>query len=79
MCTQSGPVTDIWVAQIIAGTSPGKNNELQLTDALSMLAEKGTLHGFEISGTRYDIGNMELWIKSFLEFLKRDERFNKLL
>lgn len=63
----------------IRRTTPGKNNELQLTDALSLLAHETPVFGFEISGSRYDIGSIDLWIKSFLEFIKRDERYRKYL
>lgn len=58
---------------------PGQNNELQLTDALSHLALRGGALGFLINGARYDMGDMDLWIKSFVEFLRRDRRYAKYL
>lgn len=57
---------------------PGKNGEYQLTDALSSLCKDESLLGYEFKGQRYDIGNKELWIKSFFEFAKRNKRFEHL-
>lgn len=67
------------IFEYIDRLKPGRNNELQLTDALRELAQSGNLLGFEISGTRYDMGDMELWIKTFVEFIRRDKRYSKLL
>lgn len=58
---------------------PGKNGELQLTDALLLLAKQKDLLGFEILGKRHDIGDMELWLKSFIELLKKNKKYGKLL
>lgn len=38
-------------------TKPGKNDEIQLTDALAMLLENQDIYGFEFEGDRYDVGN----------------------
>ena len=44
-------------------TKPGKNNEIQLTDAMRKMVKKYAMYGVRFQGTRYDIGNK-------LDFLK---------
>ena len=44
-------------------TKPGKNNEIQLTDAMREMVNKYAMYGLRFKGTRYDIGNK-------LDFLK---------
>jgi UTP--glucose-1-phosphate uridylyltransferase len=44
-------------------TRPGKNNEIQLTDAMREMVKKYAMYGLRFKGTRYDIGNK-------LDFLK---------
>jgi UTP--glucose-1-phosphate uridylyltransferase len=55
-------------------TKPGKNNEIQLTDALSILLKKQDILVYEVTGRRYDIGNKLDWLKATIELaLDRDE------
>ncbi|MFP6881440.1 MAG: UTP--glucose-1-phosphate uridylyltransferase GalU [Roseibacillus sp.] len=58
----------------IAKTEPGKNGEIQLTDAMiPMLADRG-MYGLRFVGKRYDIGNKLDFIKTNIEFgLKRED------
>lgn len=56
------------IYRYISNLSPGRNNELQLSDAIKEMANEGDVFGYEISGKRYDIGTKELWYKTFLEF-----------
>ncbi len=58
----------------IAETPRGKNNEIQLTDAMrAMLAERG-MFGLRFAGKRYDIGNKLDFLKTNIEFgLKRED------
>ena len=58
-------------------TSPGKGNEIQLTDALRLIKEK--IYAYVYRGKRYDIGNKIDWIKSNIELSLADERFNSEL
>ena len=48
--------------------SPGKNNELQLSDAINGMAREKDVFAMVINGKRYDIGSKELWYKTFVEF-----------
>jgi len=47
---------------------PGKNNEIQLTDALRVLLQQKPIYGLHFEGKRYDIGNK-------LDFLKTNVIF----
>jgi UTP--glucose-1-phosphate uridylyltransferase len=58
-------------------TTPGKGNEIQLTDALRLVAEKR--YAYVYRGRRYDIGNKLDWLKSNIELSLADERFNNEL
>lgn len=67
----------------IARTRPGINDEVQLTDAIQLLANERPVLAATFRGTRYDIGNRYLWIKTNLEFAMRSpelrERLNPVL
>jgi len=55
-------------------TSPGKNNEIQLTDAIKILLKRENVLAYKIEGKRYDIGNKLDYLKTIVEFgLKRKE------
>lgn len=47
----------------ISQTKPGKNNEIQLTDAMRIMVRARAMYGLRLEGARYDIGNK-------LDFLK---------
>jgi UTP--glucose-1-phosphate uridylyltransferase len=53
-------------------TKPGFHGEIQLTDALQALARKVPVYAVTFRGTRYDIGDRFLWLKTNLEFAYRD-------
>ena len=57
----------------IERTKPGKNNEVQLTDALAMLLENQDIYGYEFTGQRYDVGNKLGFLKATVEFALRQE------
>lgn len=58
----------------IAKTKPGKNNEIQLTDAMIHMLADRCMFGLRFEGKRYDIGNKLDFIKTNIEFgLKRDD------
>jgi len=52
----------------LAATPRGKNNEVQLTDAMRSLVRKCPGHGLRFDGRRYDIGNKVDYIKTNIEF-----------
>jgi len=49
-------------------TSPGKNQEIQLTDALRVLARRQLLYGYQLKGKRYDVGDKLGFLKATVEF-----------
>ncbi len=55
-------------------TTPGKNGEIQLTDALRLMAQDQRIYAHEFEGKRHDIGNRLDYLKTMVEFaLKRDD------
>ena len=55
-------------------TLPGKNNEIQLTDAMKHLAASGRLNARVIDGKRYDLGSKSGFITANVDFaLRRSE------
>ena len=52
----------------IAKTPPGKNGEIQLTDAMRLMLQDRAMYGLRLDGQRYDIGNK-------LDFLKTNVAF----
>jgi UTP--glucose-1-phosphate uridylyltransferase len=63
----------------IEETPRGKNNEIQITDALKLLMQREKIIAYKFEGKRYDIGNKLDYLKATIEFaLERDE-FSKPL
>lgn len=61
------------VMKILQETKPGKGGEIQLTDALRVVA-RDTLLGLEFSGKRYDLGNPGGFLMANIAFgMKRAE------
>ncbi|MCK5528889.1 MAG: UTP--glucose-1-phosphate uridylyltransferase GalU [Kiritimatiellae bacterium] len=55
-------------------TKPGKNNEIQLTDAMELLLKERAMYGLRFEGRRYDLGNRLDFLKTNIEFaLMRDD------
>ena len=53
---------------ILRRTNPGKNGEIQLTDALRQLAKRAPMYALEIEGKRYDAGDKLGFLKATVEF-----------
>jgi len=61
---------------------PGKDGEIQLTDAIRLLIQDGKkVYGVRLRPTehRYDIGNFESYFRAFIEFALADEKFGESL
>lgn len=54
---------------------PGHGGEIQLTDALQMLAANEGLVGYEFEGLRYDIGDKLGYLKANIEYALQREEF----
>jgi len=59
---------------ILERTKPGRNNEIQLTDALKELAQNDPIYAYVFAGKRYDVGNKLGFLQATVEFaLRRDD------
>ncbi|MCK5370945.1 MAG: UTP--glucose-1-phosphate uridylyltransferase, partial [Cyclobacteriaceae bacterium] len=65
------------IYQALEQTPRGKNNEVQLTDALMKLTRKEKVISHTIEGKRYDIGNKLDYLKTTVEFALRRKEFAK--
>jgi UTP--glucose-1-phosphate uridylyltransferase len=61
-------VCDPEVFDVLRETQPGRGGEIQLTDALKVLAAKGELRGVLFSGRRYDTGNKLDYLRTLVMF-----------
>ena len=52
----------------IAKTPPGKNGEIQLTDAMRLMLQDRAMYGVVLDGRRFDIGNKLDFLKTNVEF-----------
>ncbi|MHB8339788.1 MAG: UTP--glucose-1-phosphate uridylyltransferase [Mycobacteriales bacterium] len=52
------------VFEVLRETQPGRGGEIQLTDALRVLAGRGRLTGVVFEGRRYDTGDRLDWLKA---------------
>lgn len=55
------------IFDILERTEPGANNEIQLTDAMKVLAQKEKMMAIEFQGTRYDLGSKLGFLKANVE------------
>ena len=62
------------VFDILEETRPGKGREIQLTDALRVMAHQGNVYAYNFQGKRYDTGDKLGYLKAVVEFaLRRDD------
>ena len=62
------------IFDILEGLPSGKNNEVQLTDALRVLQTRQRVYSYTIAGKRYDIGDKLDYLKTQVEYgLMREE------
>lgn len=52
------------IFEILEKTPPGKNGEVQLTDALLTQAKQGCVMGYKFKGTRFDCGSVEGFVSA---------------
>src|SRR6202012_2412389 len=61
-------VCDPEVFEVLKETPPGRGGEIQLTDALKVLAAKGELRGVLFHGRRFDTGNKLDYLRTMVMF-----------
>ncbi len=59
------------VFDVLEQTKPGKGGEIQLTDALRVMARNGSVYAYNFTGKRYDTGNKLGYLKATVEFALR--------
>ena len=58
----------------LAETQPGRGGEIQLTDAINLLAHERAVYAYSFDRGRYDVGNRLDYLKATVEFaLQRDD------
>ncbi|MBN2600509.1 MAG: UTP--glucose-1-phosphate uridylyltransferase GalU [Candidatus Marinimicrobia bacterium] len=62
------------VYKVLEMVTPGKQGEVQLTDALRLLLNRENIYAYRFEGKRHDIGNKLDYLKTTVEYaLKREE------
>ena len=62
------------VFKVLEQTAPGKGGEIQLTDALRVMAHAGNVYAYCFEGKRYDTGDKLGFLKATVEYaLRRDD------
>ena len=68
------------VFAILEQTKPGRGGEIQLTDALKVLAQEQAMYAYDFVGRRYDVGDKEGYLEATVEYaLRRPEMREKFL
>lgn len=61
------------IFEFLEKTKPGKGGEIQLTDALRVLAQQDVVYAYDFEGLRYDLGDKLGFLKATVEFALRRE------
>ena len=65
------------IFDMIERTTPGKNNEIQLTDALILLNAEKEIYAYEFEGIRYDTGDKLGYLIATVEYALRNEELSE--
>lgn len=65
------------IFEILESVKPGKNGEIQLTDALKELANVEEVYALQFKGKRYDVGDHLGFLQANIEFALKDMRFKE--
>ncbi len=61
------------IFDILEKTKPGKGGEIQLTDALKVLAQHEAMYAYIFEGRRYDVGDKQGFLEATVEYALRRE------
>ena len=61
------------VFDILEDVKPGKGGEIQLTDALKVLAKEEAVYAYNFTGRRYDLGNKLGFLQAQVEYALRHD------
>lgn len=67
------------IFEILENQEPGKNGEIQLTDAIRSLLESQVVYAYDFEGIRYDVGDKFGFIKATIDFALKREEVNEQL
>jgi UTP--glucose-1-phosphate uridylyltransferase len=70
------------IFEALGRTMPDKRGEVQLTDAIKLLIQKGEpVYAWPLSPDqrRYDVGNFESYFSTFIDFALADERYGYMV
>lgn len=59
------------IFSLLSETKPGKGGEIQLTDALKVLAQREAVYAYNFEGKRYDLGDKLGFLQATVEFALR--------
>lgn len=65
------------IFDILSTIEPGKNNEIQLTDALKVLMSKENMYAYNFEGRRYDVGDKLGFLEATVEFALKNENLQE--
>ena len=66
------------IFRILDHTAPGKGGEIQLTDALKVLARQQDMYAYDFIGRRYDVGDKQGYLEAQVEYaMRRDDLAEK--
>lgn len=65
------------IFNILDNTKPGKNNEIQLTDALKTLMNIEQIHACDFIGRRYDVGDKLGYLEATVEYALKNQNLNE--
>ena len=67
------------VFPVLEATQPGRNGEIQLTDALKQIAGRTPIYAYEFEGERYDAGTPLGWLETNMALALRDPQIGPQL
>ncbi len=68
------------IFDILEQTQPGRGGEIQLTDALKVLAKEQDMYAYDFMGRRYDVGDKLGYLTATVEYaLRRDDLHDKFM
>lgn len=68
------------ILELLENQEAGKDNEIQLTDAIQRLNEIESVYCYDFEGKRYDVGEIKGYLKTTIELsLEREDIQKDLL
>ena len=61
------------IFDILEHTTPGRNNEIQLTDGMKELVRQEPMFAVDFEGRRYDTGNLKGYLEAIIDFALHNE------